>query len=156
MHATLCFEQSYSKVDGDSASIAEVVALLSALSEIPVRQDLAITGSFNQFGQSQAIGAVNEKIEGFFSACKLHGLVGTQGVLIPEHNVSDLCLDPEVLAACEAGQFHVWSVQGVDDAVELLMGTALPAVLEKAGATLDRFQDVARLQGRREKEGKAR
>ncbi|RMD78789.1 MAG: ATP-dependent protease, partial [Gammaproteobacteria bacterium] len=120
--ATLVFEQSYGQVEGDSASLAELCALLSALAEVPLRQDLAVTGSVNQRGQVQAIGGVNEKIEGFFAVCRDRGLTGTQGVIIPRANVQHLMLRPEVVAAAEAGRFHVHAVDSVDQALTLLSG----------------------------------
>jgi lon-related putative ATP-dependent protease len=123
--ASLVFEQSYSGVDGDSASCAELVALLSALAEAPVRQARAITGSVNQHGQVQAIGGVNEKIEGFFDVCRAKGLTGAEGVLIPASNVKHLMLRADVVEAAEQGLFHIWPVETVDQAVELLTG--LPA-----------------------------
>ncbi|MDP2315410.1 MAG: AAA family ATPase [Pseudomonadota bacterium] len=120
--ASMCFEQSYSKIDGDSATTAEVYALLSALAGIPLRQDVAVTGSVNQFGEVQGVGGVNEKIEGFFTACRLRGLLGTQGVMIPHHNVPDLCLSAEVREACAQGRFHVWPVSRIEEGIELLTG----------------------------------
>jgi lon-related putative ATP-dependent protease len=121
--ASICFEQSYSGVDGDSASSTEVYALLSALSELPLRQDLAVTGSMNQRGDIQAIGGVNEKIEGFFDTCRLEGLTGTQGVMIPASNVEDLMLREDVLEAVTNGKFHIWPVARIEQGVELLTGT---------------------------------
>jgi lon-related putative ATP-dependent protease len=118
--ASLVFEQSYSGVEGDSASAAELLALLSALSGLPLRQDLAVTGSVNQHGEIQAVGGVNEKIEGFFDACRLHGLTGKQGVLIPQANVQHLMLREDVAEAAAAGDFHVFPVSSVDEAVGLL------------------------------------
>jgi len=120
--ASICFEQSYSGVDGDSASSTEIYALLSALSELPLRQDLAVTGSMNQRGDIQAIGGVNEKIEGFFDTCRLYGLTGTQGVLIPASNVEDLMLREDVLDAVAGGNFHIWPVSRVEQGIELLTG----------------------------------
>jgi predicted ATP-dependent protease len=120
--ASLVFEQSYGPVDGDSASMAELCALLSCLAGAPIRQSLAITGSVNQFGDAQAIGAVNEKIEGYFDICAARGLDGTQGVLIPAANVRHLMLRQDVVDACAAGRFHVWPVRDVDEAIELLTG----------------------------------
>jgi lon-related putative ATP-dependent protease len=120
--ASLVFEQSYSGVEGDSASCAELVALLSALGEVPVRQGRAITGSVNQHGQVQPIGGVNEKIEGFFDVCRAAGLTGDQGVLVPASNVKHLMLRADVVEAAEKGLFHVWPVGTVDEAVELLTG----------------------------------
>ncbi|HEY6561867.1 MAG TPA: ATP-binding protein [Polyangiaceae bacterium] len=123
LSATLVFEQSYGAVEGDSASLAELCALLSALSEAPIRQSFAITGSINQQGVVQSIGAVNEKIEGFFDTCKETGLTGEQGVLIPKSNVKNLMLRRDVVAAVESSRFHVYAVENVDDAIELLTGT---------------------------------
>lgn len=123
--ASLVFEQSYGPVEGDSASLAELCALLSALAGAPIDQSLAVTGSVNQFGQVQAIGAVNEKIEGFFDICRLRGLTGTQGVLIPQSNVKNLMLRDDVVAAARAGQFRIYAVASVDQAIEILTG--LPA-----------------------------
>jgi lon-related putative ATP-dependent protease len=120
--ASLVFEQSYGGVDGDSASCAELVALLSALAEVPVKQGRAITGSVNQHGQVQPIGGVNEKIEGFFDVCQAAGLTGGEGVIIPASNVKHLMLRHDVVEAAEKGLFHVWPVETVDEAVELLTG----------------------------------
>ncbi|HXO05249.1 MAG TPA: ATP-binding protein [Candidatus Sulfotelmatobacter sp.] len=122
LSASLCFEQSYSGVDGDSASSAEVYALLSALSEIPIRQELAVTGSVNQHGDIQPIGGVNQKIEGFYDVCKLKGLTGKQGVLIPAENVDDLMLRDEVIDAVAKGQFHIYPVGTVEQGIEILTG----------------------------------
>ncbi|GHD44378.1 lon-related putative ATP-dependent protease [Marinobacter persicus] len=123
LSASLTFEQNYGEVDGDSASLAELVALVSSLSGVPVRQDLAITGSFNQFGEVQPIGGVNEKIEGFYATCELKGgLTGSQGVLIPQTNVQNLMLDGEVVKACRGGQFSVYPVARVEEAITLLLG----------------------------------
>jgi predicted ATP-dependent protease len=122
LNASLVFEQSYGHVDGDSASVAELCALLSALSGVPIRQSIAITGSVNQHGSVQAIGGVNEKIEGFYDVCAARVLTGDQGVIIPASNVKHLMLRSDVVAAVAAERFHVWTVDAVDDAVELLMG----------------------------------
>jgi len=121
--ASICFEQSYSGVDGDSASSTEIYALASALSGLPLRQDIAVTGSINQQGAIQAIGGVNEKIEGFFDVCRIKGLTGTQGVMMPESNVEDLMLREDVLEAVAAGKFHIWPVAKVEQGIELLTGT---------------------------------
>ena len=122
LHASLVFEQSYGGVDGDSASSAELYALLSALSGLPLRQGLAVTGSVNQAGQVQAIGGVNEKIEGFFDICAARGLTGSQGVLIPQANVAHLMLRPDVVAAAEAGRFRVLPVAHIDEGIAILTG----------------------------------
>lgn len=123
--ASLVFEQSYGGVDGDSASSAELYALLSALSDVPLKQSLAVTGSVNQYGQVQAIGGVNEKIEGFFDLCRGRGLNGEQGVLIPAANVKHLMLRQDVIAAVQAGQFHIYPIATIDQGIEVLTG--LPA-----------------------------
>ena len=120
--ASLVFEQSYGGVDGDSASSTELYALLSALSEVPIEQGLAVTGSVNQWGEVQAIGGVNEKIEGFFDVCNTRGLTGNQGVLIPEANVQHMMLRPDIVAACERGDFRVHSVAHIDQGIEILTG----------------------------------
>jgi len=122
LSASLCFEQSYSGVDGDSASSTEVYALLSALSEIPIRQELAVTGSVNQQGDVQPIGGVNEKIEGFYDVCRLKGLTGKQGVLIPAENVDDLMLREELIEAVARGDFHIYPVSTIEQGIEILTG----------------------------------
>ncbi|WP_102795535.1 Lon protease family protein [Bowmanella denitrificans] len=122
LSANIAIEQSYGQIDGDSASLAELVALLSALTLIPVQQGLAVTGSINQYGQVQSIGGVNEKIEGFFKLCAHRGLTGQQGVVIPKSNEVNLMLDKEVVQAVKAGRFHIYSVETVDQAAEILMG----------------------------------
>jgi lon-related putative ATP-dependent protease len=124
LSASLVFEQSYGGVEGDSASSAELYALLSALSGVPIRQSLAVTGSVNQHGKIQTIGGVNEKIEGFFDLCNSRGLTGEEGVLIPATNVKHLMLRHDVVAAVERGKFSVYPVSTVDEAVELLTGTS--------------------------------
>ena len=120
--ASIALEQSYGYVDGDSASLGEVCTLISALSRTPLKQCFAITGSINQFGEVQAVGGVNEKIEGFFRLCEARGLTGDQGVIIPRPNVATLMLDERVLQAVEAGRFHVYAVSQADEALSLLVG----------------------------------
>lgn len=122
LSANIAMEQSYGHIDGDSASLAEVCALISAITEIPIRQSLAVTGSINQYGQVQAIGGVNEKIEGYFRLCQSRGLTGEQGVIIPASNQLNLVLDQDVVTAVAAGQFHIYTVKTVDQALELLTG----------------------------------
>jgi lon-related putative ATP-dependent protease len=122
LSASLVFEQSYSGVEGDSASSAELYALLSALAELPIKQGLAVTGSVNQYGQVQAIGGVNEKIEGFFDICRAQGVIGEQGALIPASNVKHLMLRPDIVEAVAAGRFHVYPVETIDQGIELLTG----------------------------------
>jgi predicted ATP-dependent protease len=120
--ARLVFEQSYGGVEGDSASCAELFALLSALAGAPLRQDVAVTGSVNQHGQVQAIGGVNEKIEGFFDVCRTRGLTGSQGVLIPASNVQNLMLRPDVVEAVRTGLFRIWAIHTIDEGIEILTG----------------------------------
>lgn len=121
LSANIAIEQNYGFIDGDSASLAELCALLSAVTQLPVDQSIALTGSINQHGEVQAIGGVNEKIEGFFKLCKMRGLTGSQGVIIPESNRVNLVLADEVIAAVEKGVFHVYAVASVDEALSILM-----------------------------------
>lgn len=122
MSASIAFEQSYSGVDGDSASSTEMYALLSSLAGLAIKQGIAVTGSVNQNGEVQAIGGVNHKIEGFFACCKARGLTGEQGVIIPRANVPDLMLKAEVVEAVRQGRFHIWSVATVEEGIEILTG----------------------------------
>jgi len=123
LSASLVFEQTYGEVEGDSASVAELCALLSSLAALPVQQSLAVTGSVNQHGQVQPVGALNEKIEGFFDLCSARGLTGTQGVIIPSTNIAPLMLKKQVVEAAAAGRFHIYAVQTIDQAIELLTQT---------------------------------
>jgi ATP-dependent Lon protease len=125
MSASVCFEQSYGGIDGDSASSTEIYAILSSLSELPLRQDLAVTGSVNQKGEIQPIGGVNEKIEGFFDICKIKGLTGTQGVIIPKLNQRDLMLRRDVVDAIKRGRFHIYAIKTIDEGMELLSGVKI-------------------------------
>ncbi|HYS43073.1 MAG TPA: ATP-binding protein [Geobacteraceae bacterium] len=122
--ASICFEQSYEGVEGDSASSTELYSILSALSGLPLRQDVAVTGSVNQLGKVQPIGGVNYKIEGFYAVCKAKGLTGTQGVIIPKTNERHLMLKDEVVEAVREGTFRIWSVENVDQGIEILTGVA--------------------------------
>lgn len=122
LSTTLTFEQSYSYVEGDSASAAELFTILSSLAEVPIKQSIAVTGSINQRGEIQPIGGVNAKIEGFFEICKRKGLNGEQGVMIPHSNVKNLMLKPEVIQAVEEGKFHIYSIKTVDEGIEILTG----------------------------------
>ena len=116
------FEQSYGGVDGDSASSTEYYCLLSAIANLPIKQNIAVTGSINQFGDIQPIGGVNEKIEGFFDVCKHRGLTGEQGVIIPRTNVSNLMLREDVITAVKEEKFHIYAIDTVDDGIEILTG----------------------------------
>ena len=149
--ASIAMEQSYGYVDGDSASLAEAVGLISALSHMPINQSLAVTGSMNQYGEVQAVGGINEKIEGFFAVCKARGLTGEQGVLIPASNVKHLVLKEEVIDAVKAGNFNIWGIETVDQALEILIGKKA-GKLSKKGTfprgsinykVLERLRDIA-------------
>jgi len=128
LSASLTFEQNYNFIEGDSASVAEAVALLSAISELPVRQDLAVTGSMSQHGEVQPIGGVNEKIEGFFDVCAQRGLSGTQGVVVPRTNASQLHVDDRVIDAMREGMFHIYAIDTIDEALEILLGVEAGAL----------------------------
>lgn len=134
--ASICFEQSYEGVEGDSASLAETCAVLSSLAEVPIRQDIAVTGSINQKGEVQAIGGVNQKIEGFFRTAQGKGLTKEQGVIIPRSNVQNLMLEEEVVEAVREGKFHIYAVSAVDQAMEILTG--LPAGEKKPDGTFEK------------------
>ncbi len=125
MFASLCFEQSYSEVDGDSASSTELYALLSSISGLPLRQDIGATGSVNQMGEIQPVGGIAEKIEGFYETCRKISYTGTQGVLLPHQNVQNIILPPEILREVREGRFHLWAVRTIDEGMEILTG--LPA-----------------------------
>lgn len=152
LEASLVFEQSYGEVDGDSASSTELYALLSSLADVPIKQNFAVTGSVNQFGEIQAIGGVNEKIEGFFDVCATQGLTGEQGVIIPKSNVVNLMLRPDIVDACKKGLFTIYAVSHIDEGIEILTG--LPAgklnkkgeypknsINAKVQATIDYFNE---------------
>jgi ATP-dependent Lon protease len=141
LSASLCFEQSYGGVEGDSASSTELYALLSRLANIPLRQDIAVTGSVNQWGEVQAIGGVNEKIEGFYDVCRVVGLTGKQGVLIPASNVRHLILRGDVIKAVEEGKFHIHPVHSIDEGLAILTGVSADEAVNKAVA--ERLKELA-------------
>lgn len=120
--ASVVFEQSYCEVDGDSASLAELCSLVSALSEVPINQQVAVTGAVDQFGRVLSVGGLNEKIEGFYRVCRHKGLTGSQGVILPKTNLNHLSLNNDVIESIKKGEFHIWSVQNVDDAIALITG----------------------------------
>jgi len=134
--ARITFEQNYGGVEGDSASSTELYCLLSALSDIPITQEIAVTGSVDQFGSVQPVGGVNEKVEGFFKYCKIRGLTGTQGVIIPKANIHHLMLNPEVVSAVEDRKFSVWTVSKINEGIEILMNTDAETVHKKVKARL--------------------
>ncbi len=144
LSARLVFEQSYSGVEGDSASSTELYALLSALSGVPIQQRFAVTGSVNQHGEIQAIGGVNEKIEGYFAVCKVTGLTGDQGVLIPKANIQNLMLKEEIVKAVEAGKFHIFAVDTIDEGIELLTGRPASEINKLADKRLQEMANVMR------------
>jgi lon-related putative ATP-dependent protease len=131
--ASICFEQLYEEIEGDSASSTEIYVLLSALSNVPIKQGIAVTGSVNQKGEIQPVGGINEKIEGFYYTCKTKGLTGMQGVIIPERNLKHLVLNDEVIEAVEKGSFHIWAVKTIDQGIEILTG--IPAGERKPDGT---------------------
>jgi len=133
LSASLCFEQSYTGIEGDSASSTELYAILSSLADMSIRQDIAVTGSVNQKGEIQPIGGVNQKIEGFFDVCKAKGITGNQGVMIPYQNIRNLVLREDVVKAVQDGQFHIYAVKTIDEGIEILTGT--PAGEKKADGT---------------------
>jgi predicted ATP-dependent protease len=145
MQATICFEQLYNGVEGDSASLAQLLALLSSLANVPLLQDLAITGSVNQKGEVQAVAGVNDKIEGFFRLCKARNLNRRQGVVLPATNVGDLMLDVDVVQAVKADTFSVQAVTSVQEAIELFTQRKADEVLELARATLRTFRRLSTL-----------
>jgi predicted ATP-dependent protease len=157
---SITFEQSYGGIDGDSASSTEIYAILSALSGVPIRQDIAVTGSVDQHGTIQAIGGVNEKVEGFFRVCASQGMTGSQGVMVPASNVADLHLDDEVVEAVRGGQFHVWAVETVEQGIELLTGQEAGAWDDEEGwsegsvygSCQRRLEDMVRLMRKAGKE----
>lgn len=143
LSARICFEQSYGGVDGDSASSAELYALLSSISEIPIKQYIAVTGSINQKGFIQPVGGVTEKIEGFFEICKARGLTGSQGVIIPYQNIDNLMLSKEVAAAVEAGVFHIYAIRHVNEGMEIIMGQYHEKIYERVNAKLQYYAEIA-------------
>jgi predicted ATP-dependent protease len=133
MDASITFEQSYGGVDGDSASSTEIYAVLSSLAKVPLRQDIAVTGSVNQNGEIQPIGGVNLKVEGFFDSCKARGLTGNQGVMIPSTNTAELMLREDVVQAVANGKFHIYAVKTVEQGIEILTGVKAGVAPGKGG-----------------------
>jgi predicted ATP-dependent protease len=143
LSTTITFEQSYGGVDGDSASMAEFCAVVSAFSKQPNRQDIAITGSMNQFGESQPIGGVNEKIEGFFDVCGIKGRNDNQGVIIPRSNMHNLMLRPDIVKAVEKGEFNIWAIDHVTEAIELFTGKPAGTPSEEGSYPIDTIYGIA-------------
>lgn len=144
LSASLAFEQSYGGIEGDSASIAEFVALISAITDIPLRQDLAVTGSLNQHGQVQVIGGINEKVEGFFDICNARGLTGSQGVVIPAANKVHLMLRRDVRDAVQQEKFHIYAVDHINTALELLTGYTTASVDRRVIARVEELQQLVK------------
>jgi lon-related putative ATP-dependent protease len=142
LSAQITFEQNYGGIEGDSASSTELYALLSSLSETPIKQSIAVTGSVNQLGMIQAIGGVTQKVEGWFNVCKERGLTGEQGVLIPASNIRDLMLRVAVVEAVEAGKFHIWAVETVDEGIEILTGIPAEKIHTAAKARLKNLAQI--------------
>ncbi|AAM24965.1 predicted ATP-dependent protease [Caldanaerobacter subterraneus subsp. tengcongensis MB4] len=142
LSARIVFEQSYEGVEGDSASSTELYALLSSLSDVPIKQGIAVTGSVNQFGEIQPVGGVTHKIEGFYKVCKEKGLTGDQGVIIPYQNVSNLVLSDEVIEAVEKGLFHIYSVKTVEEGMEILTGRSFEEIYERAYNKLKYYYEL--------------
>ncbi|EXJ48370.1 lon protease (S16) C-terminal proteolytic domain protein [Vibrio parahaemolyticus VPTS-2010] len=140
---TITFEQSYGGVDGDSASMAEFCAVVSAFSKQPNRQDIAITGSMNQFGEAQPIGGVNEKIEGFYDVCVIKGRHSGQGVIIPRSNVHNLMLRADIVKAVEKGEFHIWAIDHVTEAIELFTGKVAGEPTDEGSYPIDTIFGLA-------------
>jgi predicted ATP-dependent protease len=144
LKASIVFEQSYSQVEGDSAAAAELLALLSAVAGLPLRQELAVTGSVNQHGRIQPVGGVSTKVEGFFEVCRQAGLTGDQGVLVPRANVRHLMVMPAVVEVVRAGRFHVFAMETIDDALEQLTGVQAARVHNRISDRLAAMAETAR------------
>lgn len=154
LSASLAFEQNYGGIEGDSASCAELIALLSSISGIPIKQSFAITGSMNQKGMIQPIGGVNEKIEGFFKVCQQEGFTGEQGVVIPVQNKDNLMLDDDVIEAVEEGEFSIYTAEKIDDAIEIIMGKSAGDVHKKVKEVLNNYAEMAANYGEEDDEEK--
>ncbi|MBC7238723.1 MAG: AAA family ATPase, partial [Chloroflexi bacterium] len=152
LSASICFEQLYEGVEGDSASAAELYALLSAISEIPLRQDIAITGSVDQKGNFQPIGGVNKKIAGFFDFCKIRGLTGKQGVIIPYRNKENLMLREDIVEAVKRGEFHIYAIKTIDEGIEILTGLKPEDFHREVERKLKEMAEVLKEWGRRKDE----
>ncbi|MBQ4418744.1 MAG: ATP-dependent protease, partial [Synergistaceae bacterium] len=139
--ARIAFEQNYGGIEGDSASSTELYCILSALADLPLSQEIGVTGSVDQFGNVQAVGGVNEKIEGFFDCCKIDGLTGSQGVIIPAVNARNLMLNDEVIEAVRDNKFSIWTVDNIDDGIEILTGVKADKAHKLVKARLKKMLD---------------
>ena len=144
MNASVCFEQSYSGIDGDSASCAEFFALVSAISQIPLKQGIAVTGSLNQLGDVQPVGGIPQKIEGFYNTCSCLGLTGSQGVIIPRRNLENLILSDKLEEAIQAGNFHIWAASTADEALEIISGKSSAFITEQTREALEQYVETMR------------
>ncbi|WP_053956613.1 Lon protease family protein [Inediibacterium massiliense] len=154
--AKICFEQSYSGIDGDSASSTELYGILSSLSDVPIFQEIAVTGSVNQKGEIQPVGGVSEKIEGFFSLCKHFGLTGKQGVMIPYQNIDDLVLFDEVIDAVKEGKFHIYPISNIEEGIEILTGISFNEICKRCREKLNKFRSNIENKNHKEKRIKRR
>jgi len=154
LSCTLTFEQAYEPVEGDSASCAELLAILSAISQIPLRQDIAITGSIDQFGNIQPVGGIKEKVEGFYKVCKMLKFTGTQGVIIPVQNIDNLLLEDEILEDVEKGNFHLYTIEKVDDAIEIFTGIKAEKFHKKVLANLKKFYELSKEKSEKKRKNK--
>ena len=151
--ASVVFEQSYIEVDGDSATLAELCSFVSALSEYPINQQIAVTGAVDQFGRVQAVGGLNEKIEGFYNVCKHQGFTGSQGVILPKSNLKHLSLHKDVVESIKNNEFHIWSVATVDDAIPIIMGKPFRddddenSVINKIAQRIEKYERHEHSQG---------
>ena len=136
---SLTFDQSYGQIDGDSASSTEIYALLSAIADLPLRQDVAVTGAVNMKGEVLAVGGVNAKVRGFWQLCNARGLTGSQGIILPKANVEDLMLEPDILESVQQGQFHLWAVDHIDAGISLLTGLSKSEVNARVLKGLETF-----------------
>lgn len=144
LSCTLTFEQAYEPVEGDSASCAELIAILSAIAQIPLRQDIAVTGSIDQFGNLQPVGGIKEKVEGFYRICKILNFTGKQGVIIPVQNVDNLLCDEELLEDIKGERFNLYSAETVDDVIELLTGLKAEKFHKKVYERLKKFYELSK------------
>ena len=139
---SITFEQNYNGIDGDSASSTELYAIISSIGEIPIKQSIAVTGSVSQKGEIQPIGGINEKIEGFFDVCKIKGLTGNQGVMMPVQNIKNLLLKDEVIEAIEKGMFNIYAISNVEEGLEILTGKTIDEIDKSVNENLDKYRKM--------------
>ena len=151
---SITFEQNYSGVDGDSASSTELYAVISSISEIPIRQDIAVTGSVSQKGEIQPIGGINEKIEGFFDVCKLKGFTGNQGVMMPIQNVKNLLLKDEVVQAVKEGKFNIYAISSIEEGLNILTGKTMEEIDKAVNDKLEKYRKIDKVESKKDKDNK--